>query len=967
MAKKTNKIVAKVMEDILAPHGKQFKKGGKVLAYTGITVPDDYTKADADINKNFALDNPMVKGFKDAYPINPFTSPQEQQAPKSPWLTQELAVGALLGLDALIPGDKIRRKYNRPLNSYNEYGHGTGSQAIFDDGGQLEAKSGIHIKPENKGKFNALKKRTGKSTEELTHSKNPLTRKRAIFAQNAAKWKHEDGGMIPYTATSMKDGGHLSPDKAKEMLRDGTANGKKLTAKQKRYFGMVAAGKAAFGALVPGGDENGEVKMIDDPFKPLRTAQSQTLEADRTHDYVQSKRGQMLANNQLQIQPRPAQTAEALRSGDYFPTPQQAVDPRFQYVKLINPPQAAAIDNGVQRMVRNRFDDGGKIKGTTPNPFDNGSHIFTGPSHEEGGIPIQYGGKAVEVEGGETAFQDSDGALNIFGNLKVPGLNKKFKTVGKEIAKQEESLGRKLTKNKNLLKSVDPTDTYEKLSFNSANMNIEGATKKMQNLAQAKEKLADIQQALLLSQGDPNAHAKWGMKLPTENEPISYKWGGTMHDKVNKYDFAEGGTVEGNRKPSVAERHNNPGNIKFAKWMEKYGAVPGEPGQDGGNFAKFPSIEAGFTVMKKLLKGEKYGKMKVLDAIKTWTNNQPYNVDYSSFGDSTVNQLDEKGFNNLINTITKGEDGKLYNLKDIGDEIQSSLPKNNYKRTPTISTIDPPMAHGRSYTPTLPKYIDPKRASSPLGDIKEDTYVPPSAADNNPFNVLQIAPELGMLATNRVEHVQAQKYQPDLFTPYQVSFQDRRNENQSTFNALNRSLAMNPAAIGTLAAQKYSADNGVNAEEFRTNQGIQNEITNKNVGLLNDAQMKNLGIFDQQMTRQSQAKSNTRAQNFTAFNSIASKKLQHNLENLSTRIGESMFGYRLLTDPDGTQHMGWAGGQAPISINGLPIAPTQQQPWTDTQVARDANGRIIRTTETTPSARKQQAGNLSFFKGLFRK
>lgn len=46
----------------------------------------------------------------------------------------------------------------------------------------------IHIDKENKGKFNATKKRTGKSTEELTHSKNPLTKKRAIFAQNAAKW-----------------------------------------------------------------------------------------------------------------------------------------------------------------------------------------------------------------------------------------------------------------------------------------------------------------------------------------------------------------------------------------------------------------------------------------------------------------------------------------------------------------------------------------------------------------------------------------------------------------------------------------------------------------------------------------------------------------------------------------------------------------------------------------------------------
>lgn len=47
------------------------------------------------------------------------------------------------------------------------------------------------LKKKNRGKFNALKKRTGKTTEELTHSKNPLTRKRAIFAQNAKKWKHK--------------------------------------------------------------------------------------------------------------------------------------------------------------------------------------------------------------------------------------------------------------------------------------------------------------------------------------------------------------------------------------------------------------------------------------------------------------------------------------------------------------------------------------------------------------------------------------------------------------------------------------------------------------------------------------------------------------------------------------------------------------------------------------------------------
>lgn len=49
---------------------------------------------------------------------------------------------------------------------------------------------GIHIKPENRGKFTETMRRTGKSAEELSHSSNPLTRKRAIFALNARKWKH---------------------------------------------------------------------------------------------------------------------------------------------------------------------------------------------------------------------------------------------------------------------------------------------------------------------------------------------------------------------------------------------------------------------------------------------------------------------------------------------------------------------------------------------------------------------------------------------------------------------------------------------------------------------------------------------------------------------------------------------------------------------------------------------------------
>ena len=63
--------------------------------------------------------------------------------------------------------------------------------------------SSIDINPKNKGKFNATKKRSGKTTEELTHSNNPLTRKRAIFAQNAKKWNHSKNECVE-TLTSVK-------------------------------------------------------------------------------------------------------------------------------------------------------------------------------------------------------------------------------------------------------------------------------------------------------------------------------------------------------------------------------------------------------------------------------------------------------------------------------------------------------------------------------------------------------------------------------------------------------------------------------------------------------------------------------------------------------------------------------------------------------------------------------------------
>jgi hypothetical protein len=52
-----------------------------------------------------------------------------------------------------------------------------------------QGKSGIVIKPQNKGKFTAYKKRTGKTTAEAKNSDDPKVRKMATFAANAKKWK----------------------------------------------------------------------------------------------------------------------------------------------------------------------------------------------------------------------------------------------------------------------------------------------------------------------------------------------------------------------------------------------------------------------------------------------------------------------------------------------------------------------------------------------------------------------------------------------------------------------------------------------------------------------------------------------------------------------------------------------------------------------------------------------------------
>jgi hypothetical protein len=57
-------------------------------------------------------------------------------------------------------------------------------------GGYKNGKLPIHIKPANRGKFTALKKRTGHSASWFKENGTPEQKKMAVFALNAKKWKH---------------------------------------------------------------------------------------------------------------------------------------------------------------------------------------------------------------------------------------------------------------------------------------------------------------------------------------------------------------------------------------------------------------------------------------------------------------------------------------------------------------------------------------------------------------------------------------------------------------------------------------------------------------------------------------------------------------------------------------------------------------------------------------------------------
>lgn len=594
----------------------------------------------------------------------------------------------------------------------------------------------------------------------------------------------------------------LSKEKAKEMLRDGTANSKKLTKKQKKFFGFIAGGGKAEG--------------------------------------------------------------------------------------------------------------GASITQLSDNPTSNGIFRFNGPSHENGGIPIVYANQGVEVEGDETGYIHPSGDLTVFGNMKVPGTDMKFKNLSKEIAKKEQSASRQLDKSMKLINENDPYDRWERLKFNAGTLMASGAQKKQEDLTAAKEGLAMLQQSMLEADlAKFNGKAQNGV---TTGDPVA------LYNNLKALAEAKAKSLYPGKNVRIVESGDR--DIRTQRGLKGRGASRTSVSLHNFGAAKDYLIYVDDklindpTIYKQVI--QQPAQSLGLHTIGDW---DPGHVGLVQEGRGNPFATLMKAYPQLRDT-PQYRDSVAY-LQDLANKGQadeqeiralnqltgSNIPRRRAARNvfyrptvgsyfgetpvqPVVGTQLPPM------TPPSTTPIDPNAnlGPSPTPDIGQPS-TPPQAPPNrrltfegmSPVPWTQIIPEIVALF-DEPDFVPGQRYDPKLYQPYQISFQDRLNENNATFRAAASQLTGNNAsALSVLAGQKYMADSQVLADEFRTNQGITNDITNKNIALLNDAQLRNLELADTQFVRQEQAKSNTRQNVWNAANSISSKIHQNNLENRQFNAVSSMF------------------------------------------------------------------------------
>ena len=559
---------------------------------------------------------------------------------------------------------------------------------------------------------------------------------------------------------------------------------------------------------------------------------------------------------------KPPYDADMLRSGGHlaqvgYTAPSAAA----MFTGRPNMPQA---EYGTQMAMGGELEvgDGGRLETMSYNPYlpDGEIGMFRGASHDNGGIKTKYGENEVEVEGGEPAVKLQDGGssenLVVFGNIKInkeiadlmgdPKANgKKFKTYIADVAKNDAKQLKRINKGLELIDQYDGNSSYDKLGMNSGIAGVMGGKAQQKINAEKIKEAAIVQDAIhqTASQLGAKSDRLAEGKIEKETDPSMVGKNGKKMKKAQVgIEALKGLDDEALLDPDYPERMELLKNYYSSNSADREMIKRGmsKPGFMGVGTNDLETVTVTGNRNKKRLPG---------DIIPLEREGVPlYNIAPQLFGGEMPNV--EMAFQqDQPQPEAQGKDkGKGINwdkLKNIGETA--------------LSNIAP--------------FLRPTNANQPL---------PPD----------QLYPEYFALATNQLDPVQAQTYQPMLDTPYDISLNDQINAVDSQSRAAIRAAGSNPAAQAQIMSQALEAKNRILGEQSRINQTNKMQTYSKNRDVLNDAQLKNLQILDQQYVRQAQAKSNTKEQALSALSSIAAKTSQQRALNKKLAILENTYNFR---------------------------------------------------------------------------
>jgi hypothetical protein len=421
--------------------------------------------------------------------------------------------------------------------------------------------------------------------------------------------------------------------------------------------------------------------------------------------------------------------------------------------------------------------------------------------------------------------------------------NKKFKTYGADLSKQENKQNKLIDKSVDQLDNLDVQSSFDKLALGTLQANIQGANAKLKDLANKKMNAASLQSAVhdtkeedllkITDKGD--VVAKKGVSIPKAQSGYKSKYGLDPWTGDKSTGIKNASAFTAKEWDEIAEQ------IGFDKTGKK------------GNKA----------FQEHLFQDPELKSMIINN------HQQLYNSDPTS---TKKNWFDNK--------LGAGWAAPGLKRKDV-PETPSTFQTREFK------PIDP----GKN-GPTKRDVPSIEYTRSGLVDVIGQAlpYIRPT--DQEQLDPTQLMGEMYALATNQLEPVQAQTLQPRLDVPYDISLQDQLNENEASFRSQQRLMGYNPAAQAQLNAQKYQANQKVLGEQFRMNQAMKNQVYRDNRNLLNQYDLQNLGILDKQYERQEMAKSKTKATNLEALKSVGDKYMRNQLENRSLATMENLYNYR---------------------------------------------------------------------------